>query len=104
MSPRLYSFLLAVALLIAFRIVLYIAKRQKRTLLDDATADLPGWDLQRLLLASFLTLFAELALIRWIAVEVRVFAYVKNLTLLLVAPWLAKASVGRWPQKLFSDC
>jgi len=36
-----------------------------------------------LLLASFLTLFAELAFIRWIAVEVRIFAYFKNLALLL---------------------
>jgi len=41
------------------------------------------WSLRRLLLVSFLTLFAELAVIRWIAVEVRVFAYFKNLALLL---------------------
>lgn len=41
------------------------------------------WSLYQLLLASFLTLFAELALIRWIAVEIRIFAYVKNLALLL---------------------
>jgi SAM-dependent methyltransferase len=39
--------------------------------------------ISRLLLASFLTLFAELAFIRWITVEVRVFAYFKNLALLL---------------------
>jgi spermidine synthase len=37
----------------------------------------------RLLLASFLVLFAELTFIRWIAVEVRIFAYFKNLALLL---------------------
>jgi SAM-dependent methyltransferase len=37
----------------------------------------------RLLLASFLVLFTELAFIRWIAVEVRIFAYFKNLALLL---------------------
>jgi len=36
-----------------------------------------------MLLASALTLFGELAIIRWIATEVRVFAYVKNLALLL---------------------
>src|SRR5678816_2750584 len=102
MSPRLYSFFLAVALLIAFRIVLFVAKRQKRPLLDDSITELPGWDLKRLLLASFLTLFAELALIRWIAVEVRVFAYVKNLTLLLcfvgfgLGCALARKSI-RWP-------
>jgi SAM-dependent methyltransferase len=43
----------------------------------------PQWSLATLILASFLTLFAELALIRWIAVEVRIFAYMKNLALLL---------------------
>jgi SAM-dependent methyltransferase len=42
-----------------------------------------GAALRGLLGASFLTLFAELGLIRWIAVEVRIFAYVKNLALLL---------------------
>ena len=42
-----------------------------------------NWSLPTLLLASFLTLFAELALIRWLAVEVRIFAYVKNRALLL---------------------
>jgi len=42
-----------------------------------------SWNLSTLFLASALTLFAELALIRWVATEVRVFAYVKNLALLL---------------------
>ena len=37
----------------------------------------------RLALASCLTLFAELALIRWLSTEVRIFAYAKNLALLL---------------------
>jgi len=46
-------------------------------------ADAAKWNLPQLLLASFLTLFAELALIRWLAVEVRIFAYFKNLALLL---------------------
>lgn len=41
---------------------------------------LNGW---RLSLASCLTLFAELALIRWLSTEVRIFAYAKNLALLL---------------------
>jgi SAM-dependent methyltransferase len=44
---------------------------------------LEAWSWWQLVLASFLTLFAELALIRWIGTEVRVFAYVKNLALLL---------------------
>ncbi|HZP62707.1 MAG TPA: hypothetical protein VFB28_04760 [Terriglobales bacterium] len=41
------------------------------------------WNVPRLCLLSFLTLFAELAIIRWLGTEVRVFAYVKNLALLL---------------------
>lgn len=45
--------------------------------------EIERWSLPQLLLASFVTLFAELAFIRWIAVEVRVFAYFKNLALLL---------------------
>jgi spermidine synthase len=47
------------------------------------SAILENWDLRALFLASALTLFTELALIRWVATEVRVFAYVKNLALLL---------------------
>ncbi len=39
--------------------------------------------LSRLFLASALSIFLELALIRWIAVQVRIFSYIKNLTLLL---------------------
>jgi SAM-dependent methyltransferase len=50
---------------------------------DIATARNQAWSLSRLLLASFLVIFAELALIRWISVEVRVFAYFKNLALLV---------------------
>ena len=41
------------------------------------------WSVWRLCLVSLLTLFAELAIIRWIGTEVWVFAYVKNLALLL---------------------
>jgi len=37
----------------------------------------------RLFVASCLTLFAELAVIRWLSTEVRIFAYAKNLALLL---------------------
>src|SRR5580692_2419593 len=55
------------------------------------------WIPGQLLLASFLTLFAELAFIRWIAVEVWVFAYFKNLALLLcfVGFGLGCAMAGR---------
>ena len=38
-----------------------------------------GW---RLFLISFLTLYFELIIIRWLAAEIRVFAYLKNLPLI----------------------
>ena len=40
-------------------------------------------NLPKLLVASCCTPVAELALIRWLSTEVRIFAYVKNLALLL---------------------
>src|SRR5919204_624219 len=36
----------------------------------------------RLFLLSFLILFLEVVLIRWVSTEIRVFAYIKNLPLL----------------------
>ncbi len=50
---------------------------------DSLIPALDHWSWWQLALASFLTLFAELALIRWLGTEVRVFAYVKNLALLV---------------------
>ena len=70
------GFALAAALLVGYRTLL---KPRTQTLQPDAEK----WNLANLFLASALTLFAELALIRWVATEVRVFAYVKNLALLL---------------------
>jgi spermidine synthase len=77
--------LYAIAVIFLAVIRLYMARASRK---GNAffTKESPGsnvWSLQQLLLASFLTLFAELAFIRWIAVEVRVFAYFKNLALLL---------------------
>ena len=73
---RIVGSVLAVALLAGYRL-----------LLKPRARDLPSapekWNLSTLFLASALTLFAELALIRWVATEVRIFAYVKNLALLL---------------------
>ena len=69
-------------LLIA-RGVMVVAKRRGKAFFQDEINSLQRWSLFQLLLASFLTLFAELAFIRWIAVEIRVFAYFKNLALLL---------------------
>jgi spermidine synthase len=73
MSLRIFGVILAVLLLVGYRLI------KPRS--EDASPD--RWSLSSLLLASALTLFAELALIRWVATEVRVFAYVKNLALLL---------------------
>src|SRR5215472_13066171 len=82
MDLRLLTFLLATVILVGFGIALLRAARNKGSgpLLNDQAE---RWSRSQLFLASFLTLFAELAFIRWIAVEVRVFAYFKNLALLL---------------------
>jgi spermidine synthase len=57
---------------------------RRRTVQPASPAPEPdSWSWKQLILASFLTLFTELAVIRWIGTEVRIFAYVKNLALLL---------------------
>ncbi|HLJ88891.1 MAG TPA: hypothetical protein VKZ53_18880 [Candidatus Angelobacter sp.] len=78
MNSQVAMYFLAAAIAVGVGIALH-AGRQGRALAEPE----PKWRLSHLLLASFLTLFAELAFIRWIAVEVRVFAYFKNLALLL---------------------
>src|SRR5271155_5701958 len=83
MNSQLFTFFLAVAILIVVWITAFAAKRRGRPFLEAEGGGVERWSMGRLLLASFLTLFAELAFIRWIAVEVRVFAYFKNLALLL---------------------
>lgn len=83
MTSRLLSFILASVALVAVRFGLALTKRRGRPFFQAVSAPLQRWNLFQLVLASFLTLFAELAFIRWIAVEIRVFAYFKNLTLLL---------------------
>ncbi|MFY9558744.1 MAG: hypothetical protein WAQ52_00785 [Terriglobales bacterium] len=81
MNWRIVGSVLAVVLLVGYRIVLALLRRRNPSSL--ATAAPNRWSLPILFLASALTLFAELALIRWVATEVRIFAYVKNLALLL---------------------
>src|SRR5258708_13593243 len=73
MTLRIVGFALAVTLLLATRFA-----RTRQTAHQSAQ-----WSLFTLVLARALTLFTELALIRWVATEVRIFAYVKNLALLL---------------------
>src|SRR5215472_4274814 len=82
MNLPILTFVLPTSLLVAARVGLYVSKRYGQPLFEETLVS-PPWSLSHLLLASFLTLFAELAFIRWIAVEVRVFAYFKNLALLL---------------------
>ena len=74
MSLRIPGFILAAVLLLGYRLI------KPRPQTPEPT---DRWNLFTLFLASALTLFVELALIRWVATEVRVFAYVKNLALLL---------------------
>jgi len=76
-------FLGAVAILILVRIYAFLAKRRGHPLFESAR-EVSVWSPYQLVVASFLTLFAELAFIRWIAVEIRVFAYFKNLAFLLL--------------------
>jgi spermidine synthase len=83
MDSRILSFLFAAVFLVVIRFVMLAARRRGRSFFDTDDASVPGWSSRQLLLASFLTLFAELAFIRWIAVEVRIFAYFKSLALLL---------------------
>ncbi len=83
MTYQIVTFFISFAILIVGRIVLGAAARSGRPFLADNLADGQLWSIPQLFLASFLTLFAELAFIRWIAVEVRIFAYFKNLALLL---------------------
>src|SRR5204863_203196 len=72
MNVSMLIFILAASILAAAWLGLYIAKRRGHPFLETQ-ADPQPWSLPQLVLASFLTLFAELAFIRWIAVEVRVF-------------------------------
>src|SRR5438105_2944311 len=80
---RTSAFMAAAGLLLIFRLGLFWARRRGTTLFAPTSPSEDRWSLFELLLASFLTLFAELAFIRWMAVEIRVFAYFKNLALLL---------------------
>jgi len=106
MNSQTVAFILAVAILAVVRLVL-AGSRGRAGFWSANSVEPQEWSLWQLLLASFLTLFAELAFIRWIAVEVRVFAYFKNLALLLcfvgfgLGCALARRSV-RWPLSIKS--
>jgi spermidine synthase len=83
MNSRVSTYVLAALMLVVVRVVVAIRERGRpnsSTAEPEEESERKVW---RLLLASFLVLFAELAFIRWIAVEVRIFAYFKNLALLL---------------------
>ncbi len=75
--------MLAAVILAGMRFLLARANRRRAPFFQPELTERNTWRVEQLLLGSFLTLFAELAFIRWIAVEVMVFAYCKNLALLL---------------------
>ncbi|HET7890997.1 MAG TPA: hypothetical protein VFL34_05705 [Candidatus Sulfotelmatobacter sp.] len=106
MISRSWFFVGATAALILLRGYTYAAKRRGHSFFETGIG-LSRWSPYQLVLASFLTLFAELAFIRWIAVEIRVFAYFKNLALLLcfvgfgLGCALARKPI-RWPVYLKS--
>lgn len=80
MNWHIAGFLICAVLLLS-RLIWLI--RRSGTQQAIPTSEYDRWSWKRLTIASFLTLFGELALIRWMGAEVRIFAYVKNLTLLL---------------------
>ena len=81
MNWRMLGFFLAVGFLCVHFVGLVRRSRVPQPSPDLEISQRGSW--WQLVLASFLTLFAELALIRWIGTEVRIFAYVKNLALLV---------------------
>jgi spermidine synthase len=83
MNSRTISYVLGVLCLVAIQLTIARSQRSKTTSAEVDLSQESQPSVGRLLLASFLVLFAELAFIRWIAVEVRIFAYFKNLALLL---------------------
>src|SRR5271166_1480398 len=83
MNSRMTAYVLAALMLVTVRLVVAIRERRKPNSSFAEPEEESERKMWRLLLASFMVLFAELAFIRWIAVEVRVFAYFKNLALLL---------------------
>ena len=83
MNSRTIAYILAVFFLVALRLTMARRERSRTSSMQGEQFEESPRSSWRLLLASFLVLFAELAFIRWIAVEVRIFAYFKNLALLL---------------------
>jgi hypothetical protein len=83
LNSRILTFVTAAGILCGIRFFLAWSKHHGRLFFGAREEGKAVWSSSRLLLASFLTLFAELAFIRWVAVEVRIFAYFKNLALLL---------------------
>ena len=125
MNWRVAGFFISALLLLYYFVWLVWRRRTAQPEIPAPGSD--SWSWKQLILASFLTLFAELALIRWISTEIRIFAYVKNLALLLCflgfgmgcalarrpVRWRASATallgllmVVRWPwqgKRIFED-
>jgi hypothetical protein len=69
MNPRTLTFAIAATILVALRAWVWIGNRRGRRFFQ-AAEECQRWNLPQLVIASFLTLFAELSFIRWIAVQV----------------------------------
>ena len=69
MNTRVELFLVALAILALARLAQTLSQRREHPFFDSARVMFAASSTRQLVLASFLTLFAELAFIRWIAVE-----------------------------------
>ena len=72
----------AVSILLVYRVFRRLrATADTPGLLEMSIADLGGFRWLPLILASFLSLFVEMLMIRWVSSEIRIFAYFKNFVL-----------------------
>jgi len=83
MNWRSIGFFISAVILGSEAFFVFRRRNQPTAVIPSPAASPQPWSWWYLVVASFVTLFAELVLIRWLGTEVRVFAYVKNLALLL---------------------
>jgi hypothetical protein len=83
MNWRLIGFFLSAVILGSEAFFVFRKRKHPTPVIPSPAVSAREWSWWNLVVASFVTLFAELVLIRWLGTEVRVFAYVKNLALLL---------------------
>jgi hypothetical protein len=104
MNWRLIGFLISAVVLCSE--AFFALRRKNQPIAVTSSTEVPSkeWSWRNLVVASFVTLFAELVLIRWLGTEVRVFAYVKNLGLLLCFLGFGLGcSLARYPVRWISS-